>query len=214
MVIRFCTVGVGGGVDVGWFGGLGVVFCLLSSPSILPFLPSCSLSFLFPLFSSAPVSPFSLPLLSLPLPLPSPLQALEEDSTLEAVFLGRAPYTTEPFKKLAGAGSCFFDTLYFQVTAVYKLQTTKKHDMPAPNDALGALYDLIVTRASHMSEIGSQKSHLLSRHWNNKGNSMEALSLLMVERGDHTLIVVQAWLVMQLQFAKGPYPGISQWLSP
>ena len=43
---------------------------------------------------------------------------------------------------------------------------------------------------------------------------MEALSLLMVERGDHTLIVVQAWLVMQLQFAKGPYPWISQWLSP
>ena len=110
------------------------------------------------------------------------LQVLEHNPILEAVFMGSPPYTNEDLKKLAGAGSCFFDTLYYQVAAMYRLQTTKHQHLPAPNDRLGTLYDLIVARAPDMSEIGSQKQNLLDRHWNNKGNSMEALAFLLVER--------------------------------
>ena len=45
--------------------------------------------------------------------------------------------------------------------------------------------------------------------------SMEALSLLlMIARGDPATIVTQAWLIMQLQHIKGPYPWKAQWLTP
>ena len=101
-------------------------------------------------------------------------------------------------------------TLYFHVATLYKLQTTTTQDLLAPNDPLGTLYDLIDTRAPVISEIGSQISHLLSRHWNN----MSSLSLLMIARGDPATIVTQAWLIMQLQHIKGPYPWKAQWLTP
>ena len=110
--------------------------------------------------------------------------------------------------------ACFFNTLYFQVTALDKLRTTTTQDLLAPHDPLGTLYDLIDTRAPVISEIGSQISHLLSRHWNNMSYSMEALSLLMIARGDPATIVTQAWLIMQLQHIKGPYPWKAQWLTP
>ena len=105
-------------------------------------------------------------------------------------------------------------TLYFHVAALYKLQTTTTQDLLAPNDPLGTLYGLIDRRVPIISEIGSQKSHLLSRHWNNMSYSMEALSPLMVERGAPALIVTQAWLVMQLQHIKGPHPWKAQWPTP
>ena len=70
--------------------------------------------------------------------------------------MGNAPFTNEDLKKLASAGSCFFDTLYYQVSAMYRLQTTKNQHLPAPNNSLGILYNLIVARAPDMLEIGSK----------------------------------------------------------
>ena len=61
-------------------------------------------------------------------------------------FAGFAPWTNETLKKLAGSGSWYFDLVYYQVTALFKCQTTKKHDLPAPNDQFVMFYDAMVDR--------------------------------------------------------------------
>ena len=126
-----------------------------------------------------------------------PVAVAAEPQLLQRTLIGPSLYLRAcSFLLHAIYGACFFDTLCFQAAALYKLQTTTTQDLLAPNDPLGTLCDLIDTRAPVINEIGSQKSHLLSKHWSNVSYSMEALSLLMVERGDPALIVTQAWLVM------------------
>ena len=68
------------------------------------------------------------------------------DEDLWNVFAGFAPWTNETLKKLAGSGSWYFDLVYYQVTALFKCQTTKKHDLPAPNDQFVMFYDAMVDR--------------------------------------------------------------------
>ena len=60
----------------------------------------------------------------------------------------------------------------------------------------------------------SALTSLFSRHWNNKGNSMESLALLMAEAGYHSLIIVMSWLVMQLQYRDSSYPWKAEYLAP
>ena len=112
------------------------------------------------------------------------LDTIEYSSTFADVFQGSAPCSNDPLKKLAAAGSGYFDIVYYQVTALFQLQTKKTQHLPAPNEPLVVeLYDIVVDRAPNSSDIAYNKAGLLSRHWNNKGHSMESLALLLAEAG-------------------------------
>ena len=142
------------------------------------------------------------------------LETIEYSSTFADVFQGTAPFSNDPLKKLAAAGSGYFDSVYYQVTALFQLQTKKSQHLPAPNEPLVELYDIIVDRAPSTSDMAHHKAALLSRHWNNKGNSMESLALLIAEAGHHDLIITMAYLVMQLQYESHSYPWIEEYLLP
>ena len=123
-------------------------------------------------------------------------------------------HSNEPLRKLAAAGSSYFDSVYYQMTALHKVQTKKSQHLPAPNEPLVELYDIVLDRASPSSELYEHKASLLTRHWNNKGNSMESLALLMAEAGYHSLIITMSWLVMQLQYRHRSYPWKAEYLAP
>ena len=142
------------------------------------------------------------------------LEAIDGSATFSDVFKGQAPFTNDPLKKLAAAGSCYFDSVYHQMTALHKIQTKKTQQLQAPNDQLVQLYDMIVDSAHHSTDIAQEKASLLSRHLNNNGNSMEAFAPLMCESGHHDLIVVMPWLIMQLQFRDQAYPWRAEFLAP
>ena len=142
------------------------------------------------------------------------LETIKYSSIFADVFQGSAPYSNDPLKKLAAAGSGYFDSVYYQVTALFQLQTKKTQHLPAPNEPLVELYDIVVDRAPHTSDIANHKAALLSGHWNNKGNSMESLALLIAEAGRHDLIITMAYLVMQLQYRSQSYPWLEEYLLP
>ena len=142
------------------------------------------------------------------------LEAIDGSATFSDVFKGHSPFTNDPLKKLRAAGSCYFDSVYHQMTALRKIQIKKTQQLQAPNDQLVQLYDMIVGSAHHSTDIANEKPTLLSRHYDNKGNSMEALSLLMCESGHHDLIIVMSWLIMQLQFKGQAYPWKAEFLTP
>ena len=133
---------------------------------------------------------------------------------LMPVFLGQLPYSNEPLKKLAAAGSSYFDTVYHNLAALYNLHTTASQTILAPNTQFCEIYDLIVKTAPTQSPLHVQASSALARHWNNKGNSLESLALLLAERGEHAFIITQAWLILQLAYKDHTYPWIAQYLVP
>eukprot|EP00439_Symbiodinium_sp_Y106_P070032 s2013_g12.t1 len=105
------------------------------------------------------------------------IEPIESSDVMLAVFRGDAPYTNENLKKLAAAGSSYFDTLYYQITAMYGLQTSSTQDLPAPNNSFVIVYDTFLQLCENISDGHA----MLARHWNNKGNSMEACTLLLAE---------------------------------
>ena len=60
-----------------------------------------------------------------------------------------------------------------------KVQTTTKQNLVAANDSLVEIYDLVFQYISPDSPLYEHSDTLLHRHWNNKGNSMESLALLL-----------------------------------
>ena len=139
---------------------------------------------------------------------------LSRHTDLTAVFLGQAPFVNDPLRRLAAAGSSYFDTVYHNMAAIYGLHTTSKQHILAPNEALCTIYDLVVKMSPPNSTVQTHATAALSRNWNNRGNSMEALSLMLAERGEHTFIVGMAWIVLQLTYATQAYPWLAQYLQP
>ncbi|OLQ10155.1 hypothetical protein AK812_SmicGene6200 [Symbiodinium microadriaticum] len=85
-------------------------------------------------------------------------------------------------------------------------------DLPAPNDQFVMFYDAMVDRLPRHHPLVDEKAHLLSRHWNNKGSSMEALMLLIAETGAHDLVWSIGYIIMNLQFKKQHLPWIEDYL--
>ena len=81
------------------------------------------------------------------------------------------------------------------------------------SDQVVLQYDMIVDIAPHSSDISNEKASVLSRHCANKGDTTEALSLLMSESGHHDLIIVMSWVIMQLQFMEQSYPCKANFLT-
>ena len=53
---------------------------------------------------------------------------------------GLAPFTNAPLKRLAAAGSSFFDHIYAQLATLLQIQTITKQNLVAPNDAFVDIY--------------------------------------------------------------------------
>ena len=111
---------------------------------------------------------------------------------------GAAPFTNNPLKKLASAAAYFFDHVDSQLAVMLKLQTTTKQTLVAANDACCEIYDLVLQHLPDHSPLADKVDHCFQRHWNNKGNSIEALALLLAEDGHHVLIWIMAWMCIQI----------------
>ena len=129
---------------------------------------------------------------------------------MEAIFAGTAPLTNENLKQVAAVGSYYFDLCYYQNAEMYQVQTTKKQLLQVPNDQPVAVYDEMVNSLPSDSPLIDSKSFLLARNWNNKGNSMEAISFMLAELGFHELTWALGWIILNLQFEYQNY----SWLSP
>ena len=91
-----------------------------------------------------------------------------------------------------------------------KLQTTQSQLLQVPNDALVQIYDQILINSHPGDKLAQWYSSADGRHWNNKGNSLEAMSLLLAEQGYHELLVAFLWVIVQLHFQGKAY----HWLDP
>ena len=139
---------------------------------------------------------------------------LEDKSYLLDVFSGTAPYTNNALKKLAGAGAYCFDHVYTQVAVLLKIQTTTKQSLVAANDASTAIYDHVLQYLPDDSPLLDKVDYRLQRHWNNKGNSMEALALLLAEDGHHVLIWTMAGCVSKFLTKTSPMLALVHMFSP
>ena len=135
-----------------------------------------------------------------------------DHSYLTDVFSGTAPFTNNPLKKLASAGACFFDHVYSQLAVILKIQTATKQNLVAGNDSLCETYDLILQHLPDHSPLADKIDHWLQRHWNNKGNSMEALALLLAEDGYHVLIWIMAWVCIQISYQGQSYALVNPYV--
>ena len=68
------------------------------------------------------------------------------------VFAGQAQFTNAPLKKLASAGSYYFDHVYTQSGTLLKVQTTTKQNLVATNDFLVEIYDVFFS-ISHLTAL-------------------------------------------------------------
>ena len=127
-------------------------------------------------------------------------QVIIVDEVRLSIFVGEAPFTNANLKQASNAGSCFLDLYYWQLTSLLKLQTTQSQLLQVPNDALVQIYDQILINSHPGDKLAQWYSSADGRHWNNKGNSLEAMSLLLVEQGYHELLVAFLWVIVQLHF--------------
>ena len=130
------------------------------------------------------------------------------------VLSGQAPFTNAPLKKLASAGSYYFDHVYAQIGSLLKVQTTTKQNLVAANDSLGEIYDTYFRFISPDSPLFEYSDALLQRHWNNKGNSMESLSLLLAELGFHHVVWIMGWICIQLSYKNKSYSFLNPYVLP
>ena len=110
---------------------------------------------------------------------------IEEKPMLLDIFLGNDPYTNEYLKGLSALCTCFTDPSYWQLADVFKRRPRQNSQLQVPNGSLVEIHNHIVTS---FKDVDSQ---LLSwpntRHWNNKGNSMETLLYILFEESQHLL---------------------------
>lgn len=109
------------------------------------------------------------------------VQSILEDQEFLAIFLGQEPHVNQRLAKLSASASYLTDTCYWQIAHLFGVLTTGKQQKQLPNDELAYLWNLIADLVpnNHPSRYAAQSGK--QRHWNNKGNSMEILLLLMFE---------------------------------
>ena len=129
------------------------------------------------------------------------------------IFGGLAPFTNAPLKKLASAGSSFFDQVYAHLASLLQIQTTTKQNLVAPNDAFVEIYDQVMHSLSPDSRLFQHRDQYLSRHWNNKGNSLESLSLILIEHGFHSFVWIMAWICIQLSYKGHSYSFVNPYVT-
>jgi hypothetical protein len=121
-----------------------------------------------------------------------------------SIFAGAAPYTNDCLKCTANIGSQFFDTITAVLAGFYRVGISKKaQSEAAPNDTLKHLYEQVIVN------YGTAKAECISRHWNNKGNSMETLMFVMYEESYHALVWFTGYICVNYSYQKSGCVHIS-----
>ena len=122
---------------------------------------------------------------------------IEEKPMFLDIFLGNDPYTNEYLKGLSALCTCFTDPSYWQFAHIFKRRPKQNSQLQIPNDSLVEVYHHIVTS---FKKVDSQVlSWSNTRHWNNKGNSMETLLYMLFEEGQHLLFWQTLWVIFMHQ---------------
>ena len=137
-----------------------------------------------------------------------------------AEYLGLHPFLVDIFcqrsfsnaqlKTFCTPGAALMDHLYSNVHIMYGRAASDIKFVATPNDALVRLYDLVAPQLQQQGSMPKDKdlNTLLGRHWNNKGNSMEALAIYTWENGKDSLLWSYAKLMSDLPVEKA---AITQW---
>ena len=98
-------------------------------------------------------------------------------------------------KKLAS--SFLSDQIYTQFAQAYGALDSKKEFVALPNNILEEFYDAVALEAQNV--LGDQEfQYCQTRSSNNKGNSLEALSLCVLEFGWVSLLWYILWMLFTL----------------
>jgi hypothetical protein len=131
-----------------------------------------------------------------------------------AEFLGQHPALIDIFcqcsvnnaqlKTLCTPGAALLDHIYSNVHILYGRASPDIKFIATPNDALRELYDLIAAEIHNQGLMPKDKdvNTLIGRHWNNKGNSMECLSIYIWENGKDYLLWSYAKIMSDLTVDK------------
>ena len=133
---------------------------------------------------------------------------LDGDPQILSLIKGEQPYTNKGAATAGGFGSLFFDAVYWQLSVIYGVaknpQTTQ---LQAPNDGLVHLFEYILPLLTlHKDEV----RYIKSRGHVNKGNIMEALTLILAESGSHWLVWRCAWAIFLQQHKNTRLPWVVQ----
>ena len=104
---------------------------------------------------------------------------MRESDQLTSIFLGMDPYTK-----------------YWQFADCFQRKPGDKSQLQIPNDSLNLLWTEI---AKGIQGDSQQIQWATSRHWSNKGNSMETLLYMLSEAGEHLLFWQALWVIFMHQ---------------
>jgi hypothetical protein len=131
----------------------------------------------------------------------------DDTELLRNIFLGYAPFSEKPLKAIAHPGSLFFDAISILFAFMYSIgPDSHKKNEAVLNTTFVTMYDAVL----HNSELGTQQdpeayhTYALNRSANNKGNSMEALALKLLDTCQFALIYFTAYIATNATYYGNP----------
>jgi hypothetical protein len=125
---------------------------------------------------------------------------LLSNTPLLDIFLQRTHWTNKSLKSAATPGAWLSDTLYNILTMFYMPTAHDGTYAYVPNAMYVDIYDLITEALYHRGIIDSNaRGYAQGRNYNNKGNSMELLSLRLWDLGEHLLLITTIWLTLAME---------------
>ena len=107
------------------------------------------------------------------------------------------PWNKATLKCTGHAGSMFFDSVTMVASHCFGMINPKQQ--AAANSAFAEIYTRLVT-SPHFTIEADFRTSLYSRVENDKGNTMESLTLFLLEDSQHALIWLLVYLVLQISF--------------
>jgi hypothetical protein len=123
---------------------------------------------------------------------------------LMSVFYGEEPFVSKNLKALANVGSQLFDILSAVFATAYRIGNPKRtRSECAPNGTLRGMYDFLIKYHSVPN-----KNDCLTRQWNNKGNSLESLAMVMFEENQYPLLWYTGFICFHASYQGTSLPNI------
>ena len=123
------------------------------------------------------------------------------------IFLGMGDFHNEPLKQLSAFSTCFTDVCYWQLASIFEIISKPRSQLQIPNDSLVELY---VSAAKSVQADRQTVQWALTRQWNNRGNSVEVLLMLMAEEGHHLQFWQKLWVLFLHQHRSSGH----SWVEP
>jgi hypothetical protein len=125
---------------------------------------------------------------------------LLSNTPLLDIFLQRTHWTNKSLTTAATPGAWLSDTLYNILTMFYMPTAHDGTYAYVPNNIYVDIYDLITEALFHRGIITElHRDYAKNRNYNNKGNSMELLSLRLWDIGEHLLLISTIWLALAME---------------